>query len=298
MMFTHLLVPLDGSRLAETALPLSAYFARILGAGVTLLHIVERDAPDEIHGERHLTDPEQAREYLDEAARNAFPEGVRVERRIESGEASGVARRIQAYASSAGIDLVVMCTHGRSGIRHLLLGSNSQQVVAMGKIPVLQVRPSGMILETYHCRRILSPVDGEPAHEKGLHISAGLARRFAAGLHLLQVVPTLRTMRGDRAASARLSPAASMALLDISLKDAQEYLARQANDLRADDLKITTGIERGDPAGTILRVAKGSQSDLIVLATHRKAGADAFWSESVAPSVTKRSSVPVLLIPI
>jgi nucleotide-binding universal stress UspA family protein len=297
-MFKHLLVPLDGSGLAETALPLSGYIARVLDAKVTLLHIVERDAPEEIHGERHLTSPDQAREYLDEVARRAFPEGVPVERRIESGEANGVARRIQAYASSAGIDLIVMCTHGRSGIRHLLLGSNSQQVVAMGTIPVLQVRPSVMMRETYDCRRILSPVDGEPAHEKGLHISAGLARKCVAGLHVLQVVPTLRTMRRERAASARLAPGTSLAMLDLSLKEAQEYLARQAENLCREDLKISTGIERGDPAGTILRVAKRTQSDLIVLATHRKAGADAFWSESVAPSVTKRSTVPVLLIPL
>ena len=59
-MFKHLLVPLDGSPLAEAALPAAAYLAQKLGASVTLLHVIEQDAPQEIHGERHLTDPDEA----------------------------------------------------------------------------------------------------------------------------------------------------------------------------------------------------------------------------------------------
>ncbi len=297
-MFTHLLVPLDGSRLAEAALPVSSYLAGVLEAEVTLLHIVERDAPEEIHGDRHLKEPEQALEYLKESAKQFFPQGARVETRIEAGDANGVARRIQEYATTAGADMIVMCTHGRSGIRHLLLGSNSQQVVAMGTIPVLEVRPSPKMQQAFVCREILSPLDGSPDHERGLEISAVLARRCQSGLHMLRVVPTLRTMKGEGAASARLSPGASQAMLDISLGEAEEYLAKRLEGLHPEGLKISAGIERGDPTGCILRVAKRIQADLIVVATHRKAGADAFWSGSVAPSVTKRSPVPVLLIPL
>jgi nucleotide-binding universal stress UspA family protein len=59
-MFKHLLVPLDGSRLAEAALPAAACLAEQLGASITLIHIIERDASGEIHGERHLTTPDEA----------------------------------------------------------------------------------------------------------------------------------------------------------------------------------------------------------------------------------------------
>ncbi len=297
-MFSHLLVPLDGSRLAETALPAAAYLAQVLGARVTLIHIVERDAPDEIHGERHLTEPEEARKYLNEAGARAFPGGTQPDCHIEAGDANGVARQIQAYAASSGADLIVMCTHGRSGLRHLLLGSNSQQVVAVGTIPVLQVRPSGKTEGAFSCRRVLAPLDGALEHERGLDVSAMLAKKCGGDLHVIQVVPTLRTMRGEPAASARLSPGAALAVLDIAIKEAQEYLAGRAGPLRAAGLKVTEGIERGDPAEGILRAAKRMQADLIVVATHRKAGADAFWSGSVAPKVTKRSPVPVLLIPL
>ena len=59
-MLKHLLVPLDGSRLAEAALPAASFVAGRLGARVTLLHVIERDAPQEIHGERQLSEPEEA----------------------------------------------------------------------------------------------------------------------------------------------------------------------------------------------------------------------------------------------
>ena len=60
-MFKHLLVSLDGSHLAEAALPAALFLARMFGAKVTLFHAIEHGAPQEIHGERHLTDSEEAR---------------------------------------------------------------------------------------------------------------------------------------------------------------------------------------------------------------------------------------------
>ena len=64
-MFKNLLVPLDGSSLAESALTVARFLALNLGASVTLLHIIERDAPAAVHSERHLTNSEEALVYLD-----------------------------------------------------------------------------------------------------------------------------------------------------------------------------------------------------------------------------------------
>ncbi len=71
-MFKQLLVPLDGSRLAEAALPAAPYLAHILNASVKLVHIIEKNAPKEIHGDRHLTDNEEARTYLEDVAKHAL----------------------------------------------------------------------------------------------------------------------------------------------------------------------------------------------------------------------------------
>jgi nucleotide-binding universal stress UspA family protein len=109
--FKHLLVPLDGSRLAEAALP-AAYLAQKLDATVTLLHIIEHDAPEEIHHEHHLTDPDSAYAYLAEIAERAFPPGLRVERHIHDTAVDDVARSLVEHTGELVTpDLIVMCQH-------------------------------------------------------------------------------------------------------------------------------------------------------------------------------------------
>jgi len=93
-MFRHLLVPLDGSRLAEAALPVAAHMARKLGSTVTLLHVVERRPPREIHGDHHLAAPEEAVAYLDKIATRAILSGLIVERHVHAAAVDDVARSI------------------------------------------------------------------------------------------------------------------------------------------------------------------------------------------------------------
>jgi nucleotide-binding universal stress UspA family protein len=297
-MYRHLLVPLDGSRLAETALPAAFFLARKLGARVTLLHVVERRAPEEIHGERHLTAPEEARGYLRGAAAGASPADLRVEVHVGAEKSTGVARSIVDYARTAAADLIVMCTHGSSGLRHLLMGSNAQQIIASGRIPVLQVRPSEEPGPGFSCGRLLVPLDSRVEHEAGLATAKELARACDSAVHLLVVVPTLLTLRGERAAAARLSPGATSAVLDMSLRLAEEYLEQLLAGLQGSGFTASGETQRGDPARAIERVAKRLDADLIIVSTHRKTGTDAFWSGSVAPKVSNRSHVPVLLIPL
>jgi len=75
-MFTHILVPLDGSQLSEASLGPAAFLARELHCSVTLLHVIEEDAPAEVHKERHLTNPKEADEYLRLTAQRAFGPGA------------------------------------------------------------------------------------------------------------------------------------------------------------------------------------------------------------------------------
>lgn len=298
-MFRHLLVPLDGSRLAEAALPAATYLAQTLGARVMLVHVIESNAPQEIHGERHLTDTDEAYAYLNEVATRAFPSGVRVERHVHTSEVKDVARTIADHVGELGSDLIVMCTHGRGGLRTWLFGSIAQQVVALGRTPVLLIQPTRAgALPAFACQRLLVPLDGDPDHEQGLSVAAGLAQACAADLHLVMVVPTLHTLSGQRAATARLLPGATSALLDLTQQGAEEYLRRQVAQLQAARLSVTAEVHRGDPATTIVRTARRVKADLIVLGTHGKSGMDAFWSGSVAPKVSSRSHVPLLLVPV
>ena len=298
-MFEHLLVPLDGSRLAEAALPAAAYLSEALGAQVTLIHIIERGAPEEIHGEQHLTDPAQASAYLAEVAARAFSPGMRVEQHVHTAEVSDVARSIVQHADELGPDLVVMCTHGQGGLRTWLVGSIAQQVIALGVTPVLLIQPDGVAATPdFACRRLLVPLDDNPDHEQGLGVATALARACAADLHLLTAVPTLASLSAEHSTTARLLPTATSAWLDMTEEDAGAHLHQKAIDLQALALRTTTEVCRGDPAAVIARTAQRVQADLIVMGTHGKRGMDAFWAGSVAAQVSSRSRVPLLLVPV
>ncbi len=298
-MFKHLLVPLDGSHLSETTLPVAAYLAQVLHASVMLIHIIEHNAPKEIHSERHLTNPEEAEAYLEDIAGRAFPPGVKVERHVHSSEVSKMALSIVEHTEELKYDLVIMCTHGKSGPRDWIYGSIAQQVIGMKKTPVFLIRPNAKEdRQEYHCRKILVPLDRIPEHEQGIPLAVDLAKACGADLHLAMVVPTFGTLNGERKAASRLMPAATAAALDMVEAEGEDYLNAILMKLQESGLAITTEVKRGDPASTIVETAEKSGADLIVLGTHGRAGMDAFWSGSVAPKISSRSSVPLLLVPV
>jgi len=298
-MFKHLLVPLDGSSLAEAALPAAATLAQKLGASVTLVHVTEQDAPQEIHGQHHLADPDEAYAYLDEVAGRVFPSGVHVEQHVHSAPVSDVARSIVAHEDELEPDLIVMCTHGQSGLRTRLFGSIAQQVIAVGTTPILLIQPfKGGVVREFACRRLLMPLDGDPDHAQGLPVAAGLAQAYGANLHLVMVVPTLSTLPGQDGTAARLLPGATSAVLDLAQDDAEAYLREQVAQLQAEGLLVTAAVQRGDAATTIVRTAEQINADLVVLGTHGRTGMEAFWSESVVPQVIGRAPVPLLLVPV
>jgi nucleotide-binding universal stress UspA family protein len=295
--FKHILVPLDGSRLAETALPAAAFLAGTFQSTVTLIHLIERNAPPAVHSERHLTEPAEAQAYLDEVAQRAFPAGWLVERHVHTTEVSDVARSLVEHAAELGTDLITMCTHGRSGLRDWLFGSIAQQVVGLGTIPVLLVRPTKSgDAPPFACRLILVPLDGDPAHEDGLPLACDLARAVGGALHLVMVIRTLGSLTGEKAATAMLMPLATQALLDMQEPEAAAYLGRHTARLQAGGLSVTSEVARGDPAAYLLSAAQRLGADVIVLGTHGKAGLEAFWADSLAPKLSGRSHAPLLLV--
>lgn len=296
-MLRRLLVPLDGSELAEAALAEAVCLAGPLGAGITLLHIVEAHAPHAVHADRHLTEAEEARRYLDAVAEK-IPAGIAVDKHVHENKVEDVAGSIVEHVHELRPDLVVMCTHGRADLKRILYGSLAQQVIATGAVPVLLV-PEGhsFCLGPAGARTILMPLDGERAHEEGIPLVAHLAKVLTARLHLLTVVHTAQTLRGERAATASMLPATMNLMLEMETENAQSYLAEQAGRLGLQGVSVTYSVVRGRRAEEILSAATVLSADLVVLATHGRKGAAAFWKASVAPRVLEKSAVPVLLIP-
>jgi nucleotide-binding universal stress UspA family protein len=297
-MFKRLLVPLDGSNLAEGALPAAAYLAQTLAAPVILIHVIERDAPKVVHGERHLTNEAEANAYLNQVAASSFPSGVQVEPHVHTSAVSDVADSIAEHVKEFGTDLIIMCTHGHGGLRRWLFGPIAQQVIALGKTPVLLIQPDeGTTEHTFACRRLLVPLDGNPDHEQGLLVAEALAQVYAANLHLVSVIQTLDTLSGQRAATAKMLPGTTSVLLDLKQQSAVAYLQQQVNHLQTAGITTTAEVARGDPAKLIVRAAQQVKADLIVLGTHGKSNLDAFWSGSVTPKIAGHTHTPLLLVP-
>jgi nucleotide-binding universal stress UspA family protein len=298
-MFKHILIPLDGSLLAESALPAAAYLARVFNARVTLIHIIEQDASATVHGERHLILAEEAEKYLKEVACRAFAAEVKVECHVHIEATSNVSRSIVVHQDELRPNLIVMCVHGKPGLQRMFFGNIAQKVVASGDIPLLLIHSETKASSTsFVCNLILAPTDGEYAHESGLTVAYGLARATGAKLHLLSVVPTTGVLSGRHVTTQRFMPGTTTTMLDMAEKQLCTYLQQQLLQIQHQGLVGSAEIRRGDPAAVIAETAEISNTSLIVLGTHGKVGTDAFWNDSIGAKVAGQTHHPLLLVPV
>jgi len=294
-MFRRILVPLDGSKLSEASLPPARYLSEHLQSAIVLLHVVEKNPPQEVHKEPHLKDADQAAAYLRSLAESRFAPSTEVSTHVHAEPAEDVAQSIVDHSTrEIGVDLIVTCTHGETGALRLLFGSIAQKVAAESRLPLLLIKPSS---PTFKLERILLPLDPDSEHDMSLPVGEYLAARCGATLRLLSVVPTPATLAGEQAAAGNLMPATTQAFLDIKAENALEDLRTHERLLRDRGVSAEAVVVRGEPVAQILREAEARRVDLIVLSTHGRAGVRAFWARSVAPRVTERSTAPILLLP-
>ncbi len=301
-MFKHLLVPLDGSNLAEAALPYASLLAVALDAQVTLVHIIEENAPAEIHGERHLRTEDEACQYLDETKKLYFSENVEVTCHVHTEKTRNVARGIIEHVNELQPDMIVMSTHGKGGLRKMMAGNIAQQIIGHSHVPLFLVRPPDklpVMPSQPHLKRFLVAMDGDPEHDQsGLPVAANLAQATGASLLLFLVVYTLQTLPPKLSATGKMLPSATIAALDSSESASRDYLTGQAQPWQDQGIPVTIEVARGEPAQEILSAADRDECDLIVLATHGKAGMSAFWAGSVAAPVITGSRKPLVLVPV
>lgn len=294
-MFKHILVPLDGSTMAEAALPLAAYLAQLSRGRVTLIHLVEQDAPPAVHGEHHLREATEARAYLEGVRVRMASPPVSWEVHVHT-PATDVAEGIVAHEGELQPDLIVMCTHGPGRLERLLRGSLAQQVVALGRTPLLLVRPGAATLGKA-LRRILLPLDGTSRHEGGLALALELAGDCGARLQLLAVVPSTSALAGPEASLARFLPGSTRAMQELAADNLRQYLEGVRGRAIGQNIEIFLELRRGDVAEEIVQAAADNNADVIVLGTHGKTGTRAFWANSVAARVQGRTDRALLLVP-
>jgi nucleotide-binding universal stress UspA family protein len=295
----RIMVPLDGSAFAETALPLAYDFARRHGSGVHLVRVHQPPVTVKRSGGVPAHDPEfdldlerEGRWYLDvllgrieahERARSvtAHPHGPVVESLTE-------------YIRDQGIDLVIMTTHARGGLSRAWLGSVADALVRQAAVPVLLLRPgrrgppaSGAPV----FRRVLLPVDGGAAEARMVEHAIAIAGTAGVAYTLLRVVtegalsPGPVLPRRGAEVGSRTQRATVQATLDL-----------EAERLRAQGVRVLPQVVvNDDPADAILRYAVEHDIDLIAMATRSRGGVERLLLGSVADRVLRQAGIPTLL---
>jgi nucleotide-binding universal stress UspA family protein len=287
-MFSKLLLPLDGSAEAAAALPAARALAEATGAAVRLLRVV----PEEQTG---MVAPAAAE--LDAVARELAAGDVAATANVRLGPPDA---EIVAEAAQAGADLVVMATHGRSGLGRAVLGSVADGVLTGSPVPLLLLRPGGHRLSGL--RTLLVPLDGSPGAALALGAALGLARTTGARVVLLDVVVPLVSYAlasGSVEGFAYMDPAWD----DEARAAARSYVTAMAERLRRAGVAAEARLAEAGVGGPSLVVAEAIGAvaeevgaDLVVMSTHALTGPARTLLGSVADAVVRGAHRPVLLI--
>ena len=289
-MLRSILVPLDGSRFSELALP----FAERLAAGgarVTLMRALSSHAlPDVDTTAEQLRQIAEAETYLTGIG-NTLAIPIHTEMAVFFG-APGKAIMDEIDIRQA--DLVVMATHGRSGPGRALFGSTADHVLRHAAVPVLLV-PSRCSHQWPHDRpvRIAVTLDGSDFSESVL----GPLRQVIRALESEPGVELLLVRIVDVGAAMVQLDGGPRAAFDTGaeLQYADQYLDGLAAGLRTVTPRIRTFSEIGSPGSLIAEVAHDAGADLIAMATHGRSGLTRLVLGSVATNTVRHADVPVFL---
>lgn len=316
-MFQRILVPLDGSMRAERAIPVAARLAQASGGSVMLARVVSKRsglwpsvAPQTTLVQQILADDlAEAEGYLSVAAASPDLQGVATERLVRFGP---TVASIRAIADSAQADLIVLCSHGYTGITRRIMGSVAEKLAREAPMPVLVLREGGSTpgaaYSDAHPLRALVPLDGsasaKAALEPAAHLVAALTGSATGELHLMRVVQPVATSSDEGG------------MLTASQK-ARGYLSATAEHIREGlvapavaqhNLAVSWSVAVDSyVAEKLIRTAENTEAveeggafadfDVIALATHGRDG----WQRWVMGSVTEHillgTKLPLLIVP-
>ena len=297
-MFSNLLVPLDGSKLAESVLPVVRRLAERLGCEVKLLHVIEKRPPSHIHGDAHLQDAAGAERYLELIVERLKSWGLNVSSHVHEVPQGDVPKCIAEHAEELEQDLIVLCTHGSGGFKRFVFGTNAEQVLMHGRTPVVLIKTDEYgRAPDFGPRSIIAFLDCTPHSDPVLTACSELAMIFEAKLHLLYVVPTSGSVRPEEIPGGRLVPQTTRMLLDLETEQTSVRLKEQLQLLISRNIEASGSVDRGDAEPAVVGAAAARQADMVVMATRGMAGIGAFWAKDLVPRICSGYDGALLLFP-
>ena len=289
-----ILYPTDYSASAGRALIHALYLAHRYGAELHMLH-VQVPHEDDPHNPEHRFPPREAVleklvAFAGTQASGRPPVDGLVIRQVERREVTA-APAIVEYAADEAVDLIVMGTHGRRGVRHLLAGSVTEEVVRMAPCAVLSVRGEQAPASLAEIRHVLAPVDFSDDSKEALLVASEIAGGYEADLQVLHVWENV------------LHPA-FYNMGAASIKDLQPDIEERTMKALRALVEAADGFEgraeyfavEGHAAREIVSFASENETDLIVIATHGLTGLDHFLLGSVSEKIVRRAPCPVLVV--
>ena len=284
MSLRHLLIPLDGSELAGAILPVASTLAANEGADFTLLTVVPPDSqPGSTRGPVA---------YLEEIASSLRSGGAEVCVKVRLGDAADVILECAAEAAS---DVIIMATHGRTGLGQRIFGSVADRVLRQSaQYAILLLHPNQHMPAAL--RTVLVPVDGTPAGAHALAMAVPLAHCSGAKLVLVRATVPLPLWLYDPTLGLDTGPLINP-MWDEDARSAAESNAQglAARLGRAGIEAEGRGVS-GQPGAVIVSLADEVDADLIVMSTRARGGALRSILGSVANEVVRESGRPVLLV--
>lgn len=285
----------DFSKSSDQAFPYAVQLAQTYGAELHMLHALVLHADDPGHPEHHLPDREEIERTLRDVTETRMGEttegaGVgelEVKRAIHRDLSPAPA--ILDYASENDIDVIVMGTHGRRGVRHLLMGSVAEEVVRLASCPVLTVREMKGEGGVRSIEKILVPTDFSKHAELAVDYAKALAEPLGARLVLVHAVEEVIYPEFYMPVVAEDSAEQLQAR-------AEEHLQKTIARIESPGVEASIEVRRGRPALEIAEFAETEDADLIVMASHGLTGLRHFLLGSVTEQVIRRAPCPVLTV--
>ena len=306
-MYKKMLVPLDGSKLAEEVFTYAKELAVRLDLDLVLLHVCKP-------GQESFIPMHQA--YLDRACAmitreaDALRDSECLQEQCTPAHggcevALGYpAEEILKYAEENAIDIILMATHGRSGVRRWALGSVAEKVLRSSKVPVWLVRsgvPDEIVYDKWPSITILVPLDGSKLAEQALPHAEALAKQ--RGAELVEVV--LLRVCEDPFVTADYPEASRSKSWEEHLKEMKSklnegctnYLHDVEKRLADAGVKVRSEmLTGGSPGNEIISYVKKNPFNLIVMCTHGRSGINRLVNGSVADKVLRGVSNPIFLV--
>ena len=293
-MYDTVVIPTDGSEHSVQAAERGLALARRYGSTPHVISIVDVQRAAGLFSAGGISN-----EFVDQVeaagreAVRAIEEIARDEDAVRSAVVQGSLWKapsagILEYATDHDADLIVIGTHGRTGLDRTLAGSVTERVVRSSSVPVLTVRAADHAAVSEY-DRILVPTDGSEYAAAAIDHALSVAQACNASIHVLFVV--------DIESNTMVTESSSYALLQDELETiGQEVTGSIGTQIEEIGLNVVTEIHQGFPPGTILEYVADREIDLVVMGTHGRTGLNRVLLGSTAARVIREAEVPVLSV--